>query len=116
MKTRLLMTVFFLSIVSSTRADVILILNDQPQQRPVSIEYIFGSGVVELQFDDGLACTGEDVSQPGDGLTVRLGDEHHALNGDVVFDFTSQPFRLVTSSETGQLECAFDRLFRDAFI
>jgi len=108
--------VVLLGFLISAKAEITLLLNSQPYATPKAVEYFFDSGVIEVEFDDGMACSGEPASQPGDGLTVRLADQFYALQGDVLLDFSTQPMQLSMTSDSGQLGCTFDRVFSDSFM
>lgn len=119
MKIRIMIMVIMVSVigvVASARADVLLVLNDKTYQAPWAIEYNFATSVVEVEFEEGLLCSGEAAAQPGDGLTIRLDDQYYALGGEIVLNFSSDPAELVMTSDGGALVCTLDRIFRNRFV
>lgn len=116
MKVKLIVMVACFCIVAVSRAEVVLILNETSYHAPQAIEYHFGTGVFEFDFEKGMVCSGDSISEPGDGLSVRFHDQYYALDGDIVLDFSINPARLVMTSKSGNLVCQFDRVYSDRFV
>lgn len=108
--------VALLGIFATARADILLLLDDQGYQTPQAIEYIFATGVFDVEIEEGIVCSGEPDPQPAAGLNLRFNDQYYALEGDVVLDFSSNPVKLVMSSGSGELVCTLDRIFKDPFV
>ena len=107
--------VALLGAFAVARADILLLLDDQGYQAPRAIEYNLHNGVIDVDFEPGILCSGEPASEPGAGLNLRFKDHYYALEGGVLLDFSSNPVKLVMTSGSGELVCTLDRIFRNQF-